>query len=54
MMRILDRIAQMGMLIGVALMLNPWWEEGLRCGFFATALCTILHIYTSHKELDRR
>lgn len=50
----LDRIAQMGMLVGVALMLNPWWKEGLRYGFFATALCTILHIYTSHKEVDRR
>lgn len=53
-MRALDRGAQFGMLVGVALMLNPWWQEGLRYGFFVTALCTILHIITSHKEPGRR
>jgi len=54
MMRVLDRAAQLGMLVGVALMLNPWWKEGLRFGFFTTALFTILHIITSHKQLSRR
>lgn len=44
----LDRIAQVGMGLGVVLMLQPWWREGLRYGFFATALFTLLHILTSH------
>ena len=48
MIRTLDRIAQVGMGLGVALMLQPWWREGLRYGFFSTALFTILHIVTSH------
>jgi len=33
-------------------MLNPWWPEGLRYGFFATALFTVMHIVTSHMDLD--
>ena len=52
MKRLLDRMAQIGMTTGVGLMLNPWWTEGLRYGFFATALFTVLHIATSHMELD--
>ena len=52
MKRLFDRIAQIGMTAGVGLMLNPWWTEGLRYGFFATALFTVLHITTSHMELD--
>ena len=44
----LDRIARAGLVCGVALMLQPWWQEGLRYGFFATAGFTILHIVTSH------
>lgn len=46
--RYLDKIAQAGMGLGVALMLQPWWQGGLRYGFFATALFTLLHILTSH------
>lgn len=52
MRRLVDRVAQLGMVVGVGLMLNPWWNEGLRYGFFATALCTIGHIITSHMALD--
>jgi len=52
MRRLLDRMAQGGMTAGVALMLNPWWPEGLRYGFFATALFTVMHIVTSHMDLD--
>lgn len=48
MIRWLDRAALGGMVAGVGLMLQPLWGEGLRYGFFATALCTILHIITSH------
>ncbi|NKB67802.1 MAG: hypothetical protein GKR89_12130 [Candidatus Latescibacteria bacterium] len=44
----LDRGAQMGLVLGVSLMLQPWWQGGLRWGFFATAGFTLLHIVTSH------
>ncbi len=44
----LDRLARSGMLIGVALMLQPWWGQGLRYGFLVTAISTLLHILTSH------
>lgn len=46
--QLIDKIAQAGMGLGVALMLQPWWQEGLRYGFFATAFFTLLHILTSH------
>ena len=42
------------MLVGVVLMLQPYWSEGLRYGFFATALFTVLHIATSHMQLDKQ
>ncbi len=48
MIRLLDRMAQAGMVVGVGLMLQPWWQGGLGNGFFATAFFTILHILTSH------
>ncbi|MEE3259861.1 MAG: hypothetical protein VX293_11680 [Candidatus Latescibacterota bacterium] len=50
----LDRLARMGMVVGVGLMLQPFWGEGLRYGFFATAFFTILHITTSHMQLEKR
>jgi len=49
----LDRLARAGMVAGVSLMLQPWWREGFRYGFFATAVFTILHIATSHTQLER-
>lgn len=54
MIRWLDRAALGGMVAGVGLMLQPLWGEGLRYGFFATALCTILHIVTSHWSHEER
>lgn len=45
----LDRIARSGMVVGAALMLQPWWRDGLRWGFWVTALTTVLHIVTSHR-----
>ncbi len=50
----LDRLARAGMIIGLGAMLQPWWQEGLRYGFFATAIFTVLHIVTSHMDLQRR
>ena len=52
MKRALDRMAQVGMLTAMALMLQPWWSPGFRWGFFATAGFTILHIVTSHLSAD--
>lgn len=54
MTHLLDKIAQAGMALGVALMLQPWWQGGLRYGFFATALFTLLHILTSHLVIRTR
>ena len=50
MMRTLDRLAWIGMVVAVAIMLQPWWSGGLRFGFFATLVLTILHIVTSHRR----
>lgn len=47
MMRWLDRCGRVGLVIGIALMLQPWWGGGYRCGFFVTAIFTLLHIITS-------
>ena len=54
MSRWLDRCALAGMVAGVGLMLQPLWGEGLRYGFFATALGTILHVITSHWRVEER
>jgi len=54
MKRWLDRMARVGMAAGVGLMLQPWWAWGLRIGFFATAVCTVLHIITSHMQIEAR
>lgn len=54
MIRWLDRCAFAGMVVGVGLMLQPLWGDGLRYGFFVTALGTILHIITSHGPLEER
>ncbi len=43
-----DRCTLFGMALGVACMLQPWWELGFRVGFFATLACTIAQIVTSH------
>ena len=51
MIRCLDKISQVGMALGVGLMLQPWWGGGLRWGFFVTAWFTVLHILTSHLVL---
>jgi hypothetical protein len=51
MKRWVDRVARVGMVVGVGLMLEPWSGQGLRWGFFATAGFTLLHIVTSHWEL---
>ena len=44
----LDTAARIGMALGIALILQPWWTRGLQVGFFVTAATTLLHIFTSH------
>ena len=48
MVRILDIVALAGIAGGLGLVLQPWWPDGLRVGFFATLASTVLHIVTSH------
>ena len=54
MKRWLDIAARLGMGVGIACMLQPWWREGFRYGFFIAAGFTILHIVTSHLQLERK
>ena len=44
----LERAALGGMVLGIGLMLQPWWAGGLRAGFFATLACTLFYIVVSH------
>ena len=43
-----DLAARVGLAVGIALLLQPWWANGFRYGFFATILFTVAHIITSH------
>lgn len=51
--RKLDRVALGGMILSVAVLLQPWWAGGLRAGFFGSLLFTVLHIYTSHARSNQ-
>ena len=44
----LDKSSLVGMALGVALMLQPWWEGGFHLGFFMTLNCTVLQIVAAH------
>ena len=46
--RALDKFSLIGMGLGVGLMLQPWWSQGFKVGFFMTILSTLLQIVTSH------
>jgi hypothetical protein len=43
-----DRALFWGMGVGVLLMLEPFWANGLKVGFFVTLACTVLEIVTGH------
>ena len=45
----LEALSLLGMLIGVAVMLQPWWSGGMRCGFFVAAAGTVAQIVLSHR-----
>jgi hypothetical protein len=46
--RSLDRLSLLGMALGVALMLQPWWGGGFMAGFFVTVTSTLAQIVFSH------
>jgi hypothetical protein len=47
----LDRAAMIGLALGLALYVLPFWREGrLRPAFWITLVATLLHVYTSHKR----
>lgn len=46
--RILQRAALAGMTLGITLVIQPWWNGGLRTGFFVTLLTTVVYIVVSH------
>jgi hypothetical protein len=48
MIRIFDKFSLVGMALGVALMLQPWWAMGFAVGFFMTLGSTVLQIVASH------
>jgi hypothetical protein len=48
MLEALDKLSLIGMALGVALMLQPWWVGGFAFGFFLTLGSTVLQIVTSH------
>ena len=43
-----DRLTLVGMAVGVALLLQPWWAAGFRVGFFVTLASTLLQIVAAH------
>lgn len=43
-----DRLTLVGMAVGVALLLQPWWAAGFRVGFFVTLGSTLLQIVAAH------
>lgn len=53
-LRLFDTLSLIGMSAGVALMLQPWWADGFRFGFFVTLACTLLQIVISHLSDNRR
>jgi hypothetical protein len=43
-----DRALLSGMGLGTLLMLQPFWSDGLKWGFFMTLGATVLEIVTGH------
>lgn len=47
-----DRVAVVVMGIGLVLMLQPWWDGGLRTGFFVTLAGVVAQTVTGHLRPD--
>jgi hypothetical protein len=49
--RIADRVAVGGLVLGLALYVMPFWSEGrLRWALWLTLVSTVLHVFTSHRN----
>ena len=46
--RKLDRLTLAGIALGIAAMLQPWWDGGFQAGFFFTIAATLAQIAVSH------
>jgi len=47
-----DRVVLIGLGLGLALYVMPFWAEGrLRWAFWVTLVSALLHVYTSHRRL---
>ncbi len=44
----LEGLSLQGMVLGVAVMLQPWWAGGMRAGFFLAGVSTIAQIVLGH------
>ena len=47
-MRALDKLSLGAMLLGVWLVLQPWWRGGFQCGFAVTGIGVVLQIVAAH------
>jgi len=43
-----EKLALLGLALGVVLMLQPWWAGGMRAGFFLTLASVVAQIVCSH------
>lgn len=50
--RRIERLTLVGMAVGVAFMLQPWWSDGMRVGFFVTLASTLAQIVFGHLVED--
>ena len=50
MIRWCDRASLIGIALGVALMVQPWWTGGFEAGFFTTVASTLGQIAFSHLQ----
>jgi hypothetical protein len=48
--RVADQGAVAGMGVGLMLMLQPWWDGGLRAGFFVTLAGIVAQTVTGHLQ----
>ncbi|MBL8843012.1 MAG: hypothetical protein JNL90_15950 [Planctomycetes bacterium] len=46
--RLFDRATLLLMVAGLALLLQPWWVDGFRVGFFATLAGVLLQTVAGH------
>lgn len=45
----IDRCALSGIALAVALMVQPWWGDGLRWGFFLAIAAVVVQTVSSRK-----